>query len=116
LGERTIRARLDFPAKVIEVCAGTAGLRVHLRISGHFNFECVAVRFSDEADKLTRVVKFSRRGRAFRWVGKIAAQGNNALHACVPITFQQSSDMRAGRTNAGKVRRDLKATVFDYGE
>jgi hypothetical protein len=82
---------------------------MHLRISGHFNLESVAVLLADEADQLVGVVKLARRGGAHRRRRQIAAQGHNALHARLAVALQLRRHMRARRANTGEMRRGLNA-------
>ena len=73
------------------------------------------MRLADEADQLIGIVEVTGRRGTHRRSRQVSAQSNNALHTC--FAGNDASDrgnVRARRTHAGEVRRNLYAGVFDH--
>ena len=114
LGKRSVGPSFHLAAEVFEVLSGARRLRMHLRVSGDFDLEGVAMLLADEADQLVGVVEFAGRSGAHRRGRQIAAQRHDALDARFAVARKLRRNVGARRANAGEVRRGLHAAVLHH--
>lgn len=80
LRDGRIRTRFDLGQKGLQVRFGVSGLRMHLRIRGHFDVEIAAEFVANKRHQITGVVELAAQAIA---AGQVTAQGHQALDAHV---------------------------------
>src|SRR5690606_11957983 len=111
LGNGAVGTGFYFADKVFQVFFKAGRLRVHLRVSRHFQGEVVAGFFPDKFHQFVGVAQFAA-GQA-RAAGQIAAQGDDAVNAQFFIAGKQVAQIGFAVAHAGQVRGSGNAAFLN---